>query len=86
MITVEELNNTNCKCYLLCVGNEAALVDPVRERLDTYQHILTDRRLTLRWILETHMHADHLMLSAVEACDVTCDVTMNVTIDVTLRA
>src|SRR5688572_18932977 len=62
-IVVEELNNTNCKTYLLTVGTEAALVDPVRERLDTYLQVLTARGLTLRMVLETHMHADHLMLS-----------------------
>ena len=60
---IEEINNTNCKTYLLVVGTEAALVDPVRERYDTYQLVLGARRLTLRMILETHMHADHLMLN-----------------------
>jgi sulfur dioxygenase len=63
MITVEELNDTNCKCYLLTVGDEAILVDPVRERLDTYRLILSARALRLRMVLETHMHADHLMLN-----------------------
>jgi hypothetical protein len=35
-IRVEELNRTNCKTYLLTAGPDAALVDPVRERLDDY--------------------------------------------------
>ena len=60
---IEELNGTNCKTYLLTVGNEAALVDPVRERLDTYRVLLQKRGLQLRLVLETHMHADHLMLN-----------------------
>jgi sulfur dioxygenase len=60
---IEELNNTNCKTYLLVAGGDAALVDPVRERFDTYRLVLEARRLTLRMILETHMHADHLMLN-----------------------
>ena len=60
---VEELNATNCKTYLLVSGTEAALVDPVRERLDSYRLLLAQRGLTLRMILETHMHADHLMLN-----------------------
>ncbi len=60
---VEELNDTNCKTYLLSVGDEAALVDPVRERLDTYRLSLDRRGLKLRMVLETHMHADHLMLN-----------------------
>ena len=62
-LQIEELNGTNCKTYLLTAGGEAALVDPVRERLDTYRLMLEKRALTLRLVLETHMHADHLMLN-----------------------
>jgi glyoxylase-like metal-dependent hydrolase (beta-lactamase superfamily II)/rhodanese-related sulfurtransferase len=62
---IEELNDTNCKTYLLTVGDEAALVDPVRERLDTYRLLLGRRGLKLRMVLETHTHADHLMLNRV---------------------
>lgn len=60
---VEELNDTNCKTYLLAHGGEAILVDPVRERLDTYQRAIDQRGLKLTMVLETHTHADHLMLS-----------------------
>ena len=66
MITIEELNGTNCRSYLLTVGDDALLVDPVRERLDTYRHVLSSRGLRLQMVLETHMHADHLMLSRVD--------------------
>jgi sulfur dioxygenase len=62
-IAVEELNATNCKTYLLQHGDQAALVDPVRERVETYASLLEARDLTLRMILETHTHADHLMFS-----------------------
>jgi glyoxylase-like metal-dependent hydrolase (beta-lactamase superfamily II)/rhodanese-related sulfurtransferase len=60
---IEELNDTNCKTYLLTVGDEAALVDPVRERLDTYRLLIGRRGLKLKLVLETHTHADHLMLN-----------------------
>lgn len=63
-IVVEELNGTPCKTYLLASSGEAALVDAVRERFETYRMILADRRLRLRWLLETHTHADHLMVSS----------------------
>lgn len=59
-IRVEELNNTNCKTYLLWSGSQAILVDPVRERVETYRHTLISRGLTLVAVLETHTHADHL--------------------------
>lgn len=62
-IEVTELNGTNCKTYLLTSGSHAALVDPVRERFDTYRQVLAERRLTLEMVLETHMHADHLMIN-----------------------
>ena len=62
-LRIEELNDTNCKTYLLTVGDEAALVDPVRERLETYRLLLARRGLRLRMVLETHMHADHLMFN-----------------------
>ena len=62
-ITIEEINGTNCKTYLLSAGGEAALVDPVRDRFDTYKLVLGARGLRLVMLLETHMHADHLMLS-----------------------
>ena len=61
-IEIEELNSTNCKTYLLTCGAEAALVDPVRERLVLYQQILAARQLRLRMVVETHTHADHLSL------------------------
>jgi glyoxylase-like metal-dependent hydrolase (beta-lactamase superfamily II)/rhodanese-related sulfurtransferase len=60
---IDEINGTNCKTYLLTVGNDAALVDPVRERFETYREVLAARGLTLRMILETHTHADHLMMT-----------------------
>ncbi len=61
-VSVEELNGTNCKSYLLVSGRAAALVDPVRERVERYRRVLAERGLVLEKILETHMHADHLML------------------------
>lgn len=64
-ISVEEINGTNCKTYLLVSGTKAALVDPVRERVETYRMILGERGLELAMILETHMHADHLMVNRV---------------------
>lgn len=60
-IQIEELNGTNCKTYLLSAEGQAGLVDPVRERFELYRRILRERGLELRWILETHTHADHLM-------------------------
>jgi rhodanese-related sulfurtransferase len=44
-------------------GGEAALVDPVRERIERYRRAVAERNVRLAMVLETHTHADHLMLS-----------------------
>jgi glyoxylase-like metal-dependent hydrolase (beta-lactamase superfamily II)/rhodanese-related sulfurtransferase len=62
-IEVSEINGTPCKTYLLVSGKKAALVDPVRERYETYRLVLASRDLSLEMVLETHMHADHLMIN-----------------------
>ncbi len=62
-LTIDELNGTPCKTYLLVSAGEAALVDPVRDRLDTYVDELARRGVRLRWLVDTHTHADHLALT-----------------------
>jgi len=61
---VEEQNGANCKTYLLTSGRRAALVDPVRERVESYRRKLAERGLELDYVIETHTHADHLMINA----------------------
>ncbi|MBK7861164.1 MAG: aminotransferase class V-fold PLP-dependent enzyme [Archangiaceae bacterium] len=39
---------------------EAALVDPLRERVDSYLDLLSQKKLRLKYTIETHTHADHL--------------------------
>ncbi len=43
---------------------DAALIDPVVEELDTYLALLAELGLTLRYTLETHVHADHVTAAA----------------------
>jgi glyoxylase-like metal-dependent hydrolase (beta-lactamase superfamily II)/rhodanese-related sulfurtransferase len=62
-IQVEELNQTNCKSYLLSADGVAILVDPVRERVSSYLRDIAERKLDLACVIETHTHADHLMLN-----------------------
>lgn len=76
-VSIEELNDTNCKTYLLAVGRDAALVDPVRERVPTYVTELKRRGLSLSWVLETHTHADHLMLSRDDKAALGAEVLMH---------
>ena len=48
--------------YLLAdeQSKEALLIDPVQEQLERDVNLLTELGLTLRYTLETHLHADHI--------------------------
>lgn len=41
-------------------GHMAALLDPVAEHVPLYIGVLRELGLTLRWVLETHRHTDHV--------------------------
>lgn len=45
-------------------SREAAIVDPVRERVDEYLDVLLERGVKLKYTIETHTHADHIAASA----------------------
>jgi cysteine desulfurase/selenocysteine lyase len=55
-----------CRSYLIAdrETGEAALVDPLREKVDVYLDLLQQKRYRLRYTIETHTHADHLSGSA----------------------
>lgn len=58
----QQLNDGNCRTYLVASPDtkEAALVDPLLGREDHYLSVLKDQGLTLRHVVDTHVHADHL--------------------------
>ncbi len=50
-----------CASYLLASRqtNEAAIVDPAIET-EPYETLLRERGFTLRYLIDTHVHADHV--------------------------
>lgn len=56
-----ELNRGKCKTYLVACesSHKAALIDPVRERLESYLAFLAYHGLKLDAVIDTHTHADH---------------------------
>jgi len=51
-----------CRSYLIVdpETKQAAIVDPLREKVDDYLDLLQARRYQLVYTIETHTHADHL--------------------------
>jgi glyoxylase-like metal-dependent hydrolase (beta-lactamase superfamily II)/rhodanese-related sulfurtransferase len=51
--------------YLIAdpVSKEALLIDPVNTHIDDYLALIKDQDLTLKYSLETHVHADHITAS-----------------------
>lgn len=51
---------TGCLSYLLADDGEAVVIDPLRAHTDRYLTDAADLGVDLRWVADTHVHADHL--------------------------
>lgn len=51
---------TSTYTYLLVDGGEALLIDPVMETRERDLKLVRELGLTLRYVVETHIHADHV--------------------------
>jgi glyoxylase-like metal-dependent hydrolase (beta-lactamase superfamily II)/rhodanese-related sulfurtransferase len=56
-----ELNRGKCKTYLVACERTraAAVIDPLKEKVDRYLAALAYHRCTLEYVIDTHTHADH---------------------------
>jgi len=66
MIFKQLLDKESCTLTYLIAdlsNKEAVLIDPVDTQLELYLDLLRDYQLTLKYSLETHVHADHITAS-----------------------
>lgn len=63
-LLVEALNGPDSECLSWLVADrttgEAMIVDPVRDHVSTYLDVMRQQKLSLKYTVETHTHADHL--------------------------
>ncbi|HKP77602.1 MAG TPA: MBL fold metallo-hydrolase [Phenylobacterium sp.] len=61
----EQIATGGCQSYLVgCEASRAAVViDPELSQIDRYRGLLAQQGLTLRYIVDTHTHADHFSAS-----------------------
>ena len=55
----------SCYSYILSSQNEALIIDPHISLEEEYGNYLNKNKLTLKFVLDTHTHADHFSLAAV---------------------
>lgn len=63
-IIFKQLFDPNTSTYTYIVGDkktrEVAIIDSVREHVETYVELIKAENWNLKYLLETHVHADHI--------------------------
>ncbi len=78
---------TWCDCLCSVTRNEAIIIDPCIDCVDRDLQTIADMGLTLRYALNTHVHADHITVGdSVSSVldDMVCVLTRSRVIDDTL--
>jgi glyoxylase-like metal-dependent hydrolase (beta-lactamase superfamily II) len=72
------LHPNGCRSYVVVdpESREALVVDPLLDRVGEVESILGSSRATLRWIVDTHSHGDHLSGAAALHARTGADVVM----------
>lgn len=62
---LKQLNAGSCYSYILSSKEDALIIDPHISLLDEYSGYFKKNKLRLKFIIDTHTHADHFSLAAV---------------------
>lgn len=63
--TVKQFAAGSCYSYILHSQDAAVIIDPHVSLLEEYARYLTKKHLGIKYIIDTHTHADHFSLAAV---------------------
>jgi len=82
----KQILNEDCGCASYIVASrsshECAIVDPALE-IQPYLEVMADRGMTLRYIIDTHLHADHVSGNRRLSGETGVPVSLHATADVT---
>lgn len=64
-LEVKQLNPHSCKTYMLkSSSSDIILIDPVLDHFEDYLKLLRDNSYNLKYVIDTHTHADHISCCA----------------------
>ncbi|MBP7835991.1 MAG: MBL fold metallo-hydrolase [Candidatus Omnitrophica bacterium] len=64
-LITKQFSAGSCYSYILNSGSEALIIDPHISLQEEYEGYLKKKKLNLRFIVDTHTHADHFSLAAI---------------------
>jgi glyoxylase-like metal-dependent hydrolase (beta-lactamase superfamily II)/rhodanese-related sulfurtransferase len=62
---VKQFMAGSCYSYIMSSKNDSLIIDPHISLVEEYKKYLTKNKLTLKFIVDTHTHADHFSAAAV---------------------
>ena len=75
--SVKQIQSGYCMSYMLESDKQAVLIDPHITRIQAYRDQIKSDGLTLKAVVDTHTHADHLSAAAIISKEFDCPIVMS---------